>query len=321
MPMITSISPSPIDRGGKMKWKLAVSANWTRERVSASTSSALALSAAVCRPGSGLDHVDHAAPADEVGHEARPAGLVRGADAGAGVAVEVLVEQQQVVPIRVGLELLDRPEDRPPAVLVGQPDRDEPSARCPPKRRAAGRLARSGRVVDREVVAHERVPVPERHDDEVVRRHPDRSAPVRVAAEQARRRFAGLVVDLRGQPAELELERGVAVALRQRAQAVRRQEPVLGQHLGQQAPEADRRDDADLAALVTRPAGDEAALAEQLLADVHPLHEPREALARATWPRATMWGGMIAVGSSGITPTIEWTLIGTLEPSASLSAS
>ena len=36
MPMTTSISPSPIDRGGKMKWKLAVNANWTRDSVSAS---------------------------------------------------------------------------------------------------------------------------------------------------------------------------------------------------------------------------------------------------------------------------------------------
>ena len=27
-PMTTSISPSPIERGGKMKWKLMVSANW-----------------------------------------------------------------------------------------------------------------------------------------------------------------------------------------------------------------------------------------------------------------------------------------------------
>ena len=36
-PMTTSsIRPSPIESGGKMKWKLAVSANWTRDSSSAS---------------------------------------------------------------------------------------------------------------------------------------------------------------------------------------------------------------------------------------------------------------------------------------------
>ena len=42
-----------------------------------------------------------AAADDQVGDEPRPAGLVRGAEAGAGVAVEVLVEQDQVAPGRV----------------------------------------------------------------------------------------------------------------------------------------------------------------------------------------------------------------------------
>src|SRR6187549_3090437 len=36
IPMTTSIRPSPIERGGKMKWKLAVSANWIRESSSGS---------------------------------------------------------------------------------------------------------------------------------------------------------------------------------------------------------------------------------------------------------------------------------------------
>ena len=60
-----------------------------------------------------------AATADQVGDQPGPAGLVRGADAGAGVAVEVLVELEQVVPFRVGLELLDRAVDGAPAIGVG----------------------------------------------------------------------------------------------------------------------------------------------------------------------------------------------------------
>src|SRR5438067_8396067 len=43
---------------------------------------------------------------DQVGDEAGPPGLVRGSEAGAGVAVEVLVERDQVVPGRVLLEEL-----------------------------------------------------------------------------------------------------------------------------------------------------------------------------------------------------------------------
>jgi len=38
-------------------------------------------------------------------HERRPAGLVTGTDAGTGVAVEILVEGNQIVPVRIALEL------------------------------------------------------------------------------------------------------------------------------------------------------------------------------------------------------------------------
>ena len=51
------------------------------------------------------------------------------AEAGAVVTVEVLVEEQQVVPVRVVLELLDAAEHGPATVLVlgerpGEPGRD-----------------------------------------------------------------------------------------------------------------------------------------------------------------------------------------------------
>jgi hypothetical protein len=58
------------------------------------------------------------APDDEVGDQRGPAGLVGGADAAAGGAVEVLVEGQQVVPVRVVLEQADLAEDRAAALLV-----------------------------------------------------------------------------------------------------------------------------------------------------------------------------------------------------------
>src|SRR4051794_11376980 len=47
-----------------------------------------------------------AAAGDEVGHQAGPPGLVGRAEAGAIVTVEVLMERNEVVPGRIGLELL-----------------------------------------------------------------------------------------------------------------------------------------------------------------------------------------------------------------------
>ena len=45
-----------------------------------------------------------AALLEELGYQAGPAGLVVGAQAGAGVAVEVFVEQNRIAPVRVGVE-------------------------------------------------------------------------------------------------------------------------------------------------------------------------------------------------------------------------
>ena len=61
-------------------------------------------------------------------HGPGPAGLVAGADPGTVVAVEVLVEQQQVVPVGIALELLDPAEHRPAPVLVLGEGRRQPSA-------------------------------------------------------------------------------------------------------------------------------------------------------------------------------------------------
>src|SRR4029453_3302897 len=61
------------------------------------------------------------------GSQARPAGLVTGADAGAIVAVEVLGEQEAVAPARVLLELRRSAEHRPAPIGVAQEGRGEAS--------------------------------------------------------------------------------------------------------------------------------------------------------------------------------------------------
>ena len=59
---------------------------------------------------------------DHVGDQRAPAGLMRGAQPAAGVAVEVFVEQDVVLEVRIGLELVVVAEDRAPPVLVAPED-------------------------------------------------------------------------------------------------------------------------------------------------------------------------------------------------------
>ena len=71
---------------------------------------------------------DAAGAQDQLGDETRPAGLMARAEPGAVVAVEVLVEEDVVLPGRVGLEPLDPAEARPPSVLADEEERDQPLA-------------------------------------------------------------------------------------------------------------------------------------------------------------------------------------------------
>ena len=53
-------------------------------------------------------------------HERRPAGLMAGTHSGAGIAVEVLVEWNQVVPQGIGLKELDPAKHRTTRLCVVQ---------------------------------------------------------------------------------------------------------------------------------------------------------------------------------------------------------
>src|SRR4051794_39919647 len=82
-----------------------------------------------------------------------PAGLVARAQAGPVVTVEVLVERDQVVPVRIALEGLAAAEHRPAAMLVlGEGPRQAPCELG----RHLGEVqlaARAGRALDRPTVA------------------------------------------------------------------------------------------------------------------------------------------------------------------------
>src|SRR5216684_6393747 len=68
-----------------------------------------------------------AALLEELGDEAGPARLVARADAGAGVAVEVLVEEHEVSPVGVRAPFLDAAVDRSLPARAPQEDPDEPA--------------------------------------------------------------------------------------------------------------------------------------------------------------------------------------------------
>src|SRR5499426_3743748 len=106
----------------------------------------------------------------ELGHEPGPAGLVAGADASAVVTVEVLVEEDEVAPVRVALERVEATVDRAPA--VGPPEEDAGEASRQLRRHVPERhrLPGSRRELHRELAPEEVVEALERLDDEEVHR-------------------------------------------------------------------------------------------------------------------------------------------------------
>src|SRR2546422_11539568 len=94
----------------------------------------------------------------------------------------------------VGLELFEISEHRPATSLILK------KYACHPARQFARyipqvhHLSRSSRELDFEVVAVVVVKFLQRLDERVVRREPDRSEPIEIAAKQPGRRYAGLIV-------------------------------------------------------------------------------------------------------------------------------
>src|SRR6478609_11867816 len=104
----------------------------------------------------------------QVGDERGPAGLVHRAETGSVVAVEVLVEQQVVLPRRVGLHLLDPAVDGSAAVRSGEPDADQPVREVTGDLPQRELLPGMGGVFDGELGAEKLVVLEQGADDQVV---------------------------------------------------------------------------------------------------------------------------------------------------------
>src|SRR5437867_11165494 len=158
---------------------------------------------------------------------------MRRAEAAPGLSMEVLVEQDELFPVRVRREPLVVAMTGAAAVLVREEGRGEPPrelernlAEVHPASRAAGHL-------DRQLVPVIVVIALERLDEEIVHRKPHRAAPVRVAAEGSRRRLSRIVGYAVLPALHDERVRPHAIDARERADAVRRQELALVEHVGE----------------------------------------------------------------------------------------
>src|SRR5271165_1217330 len=125
---------------------------------------------------------------------AGPSGLVAGSNSGSRIAVEVLMEQNQIAPVRIGLELFEIAEHRPAAFFIAKKNvrhaarqfsRHFPQGHC---------LSRSGGELNLKVVAQVVMKLLERLDQQVVQREPNGATPVGIPAEQSSRRLAGVII-------------------------------------------------------------------------------------------------------------------------------
>src|SRR5271166_6599640 len=114
--------------------------------------------------------VERAENLDQLGDDAGPAGLMAGAKARSGVAVEVLVEENMISPVRIGLELIRVGEGGTAAILVAKEDPRQAIRQLFAHLEEVHHPARSGRALDSETVAVVEIVLDQRADDEPVDR-------------------------------------------------------------------------------------------------------------------------------------------------------
>src|SRR5271165_6002547 len=144
-----------------------------------------------------------------------PASLVGGSETAAGIAVKIFVKKRMVAEVRIVAEQWRGAERRTVALLVGKEQPGEPTRQLGPNLRQVHIDAGPGRTLDLEIGAVIAVKAAQRLDQQEIDRHPDWTAPVRVAAEQARSRLARHVGDAMLLSAVLEEDRVLAMVFRQ----------------------------------------------------------------------------------------------------------
>src|SRR6266568_7952716 len=126
---------------------------------------------------------------DHIGNQPAPACLVRGAQPASGIAVEVFVEQDVILEMRVRLHLLITAKDGTSSGLIPPENIDQAVAqlvRDLPQRQHLPALYGAFHAI---ILAEEFAELAQAIDIEIVDRHPDRPAPIGISAEKIAVRF------------------------------------------------------------------------------------------------------------------------------------
>ena len=99
------------------------------------------------------------------------------------LSVEVLVEEQEILPVGIGGIPRITTVTRAVALFIGQEDGNNPFSEQPCGLAERHHVSRAGRKLNLEGVAVEVIVGLERLDDHEVDRHPDRTSPVGISAE------------------------------------------------------------------------------------------------------------------------------------------
>src|SRR5579872_5799592 len=118
-----------------------------------------------------------------------------GSDAGGIVAMEILVEQEMIAEMRIGLEFFRASENGPPPLRVAQKNSRKPPRELCSHLPKIHPVSRVHREFDCQIVAEIVVVALQGFNQQVVHGKPNRSAPVRISAEQSGARFGRLVFD------------------------------------------------------------------------------------------------------------------------------
>src|SRR5712664_2622830 len=174
---------------------------------------------------------------DQFCDEAGPAGLMACADPGAVVAVKVFVEKDEVAPVRVALKKLGAARYGPAAFRIAEKNMNEPPGNFRGDLPEIGFAAGMRGALNFEIFPEVVVKFLERFHKQIVDRKPNRPAPVRISAEQARRGFGRLVIDAVRISVHVNFVRMVLMEARKGAHAVRRKEFRFIQHAAEHALE------------------------------------------------------------------------------------
>src|SRR5579864_3004230 len=90
---------------------------------------------------------------DQLCHNACPSGLVTRPESSPIVAVEILIEEDVVLPLRIGLEFIGGAVDRSSSGLVAEEDFGQPVSNLSRNLKQIHQITRTGRTLDLEVVA------------------------------------------------------------------------------------------------------------------------------------------------------------------------